>query len=58
MHKLWYVSHWLLPDWQLDGISNRPEGSLDARFCAGMDPEYPCVGLLRSDSVGEFDGQL
>lgn len=31
---------------------------LDAGLCAGVDPEYPYVGLLFSDPVSELNGQL
>ena len=58
IYKLWYVSRWPVLDWQLDVIRDRPEASLNPRFCASMNPEYPSISLLRSDLVGEFDGKL
>ena len=58
VHKLWDIGLRLVPAGQLDSVGNRPESLLDARLRAGVDPEYPCVRLLRADPVSKLDGQL
>jgi hypothetical protein len=58
VYKLWDIGFRLVTAGKLDGIGDHPKALFDARLCASVDPEHPCVRLPRGDSVSIFDGQL